>query len=122
MGFNDRLEILFDCQKKLQKLFIEEKNEFSIEEKTDRVKDTILSLEDELHEILQLFPWKKWKNYSGNEFVDIKKLKEEIADALHFFINLCLICGIDSHELFDSFIHKNLKNIKRIENGINKSA
>lgn len=122
MKFNDRLEVLFDCQKKLQKLFIEEENLLSIEEKTDQVKETILSLQNELHEILQLFPWKKWKNYSDNEFVNVKKLREEIADVLHFFINLCLVCGIDSHELFNSFIHKNLKNIKRIENGINKST
>lgn len=122
MAFIDRLEILFDCQKKLQSLLYKEGIELSIEEKTDSVKDTILSLENELHEILQLFPWKTWKNYSDGEFVNIKKLREEIADALHFFINLCLTCGIDSHELFDSFLHKNLKNIKRIENGINKSA
>lgn len=114
----DRLEAIFECQKSLQTSF--GFSDIRSINQVKSIKDTILSLTSELHEILNLFPWREWRN-NGEHQVDQFHLKEEVADALHFFINLCLICEITPQDLFDSYMDKNLENLNRIKNGTNKT-
>ena len=41
---------------------------------------------------------------------DVTHLKEEMADALHFFIESCLLIGMDAKELFEFYMKKNAVN------------
>ncbi|HMV01659.1 MAG TPA: dUTPase [Chitinophagales bacterium] len=116
----DKLDQIYKLQRQLLELFGHNFDNLESDQKVIYIKDTILSMTDELHEVLNLFPWKNWKNYSGEHHnLNLPLIKEEVVDALHFFINLCLMIGISSNELFDEFIKKNNKNIERIKNGIN---
>jgi len=38
--------------------------------------------------------------------IDEIHLKEELADALHFFIEACILIGMDAEELFDIYMRK----------------
>ena len=41
---------------------------------------------------------------------DVVHLKEEMADALHFFIEACILIGMDAKELFEFYMKKNAVN------------
>lgn len=68
----------------------------------------------ELSEVMENTKWKPWKKSSHN---DIGKVKEELVDVLHFFINMCLACNFTSEELYHMYIEKNNENNRRQNNG-----
>ena len=41
---------------------------------------------------------------------DVVHLKEEMVDALHFFIEACILIGMDAKELFEFYMKKNAVN------------
>ena len=41
---------------------------------------------------------------------DVPHLKEELADALHFFVEACIFIGMDAAELFSYYMRKNKVN------------
>lgn len=116
----DKLDQIYKLQRQLLELFGHNFDSLEGIQKVKDIKDIILSMTNELHEVLNLFPWKSWKTYSEEHYnLNLPFIKEEIVDALHFFINLCLVMNISSDELFDEFVKKNNKNIERIKNGTN---
>lgn len=76
----------------------------------------------ELNEALYEVPYfKPWKDYSGMSdlahIVQMRKVQEELVDAFHFFVNLCLASGMSSQDLLDGYFEKNKENIRRQEDG-----
>lgn len=67
----------------------------------------------EVQEIQEALPWKFWSK-SG---VDLPHIQEEIIDALHFFISLALVAGLDSSTLMDAYAVKYKVNLERQRNG-----
>jgi dimeric dUTPase (all-alpha-NTP-PPase superfamily) len=104
----DKLDKIFMRQKKLQRKL---KNKNMIYNQKF-LNIMILSSIDELMEILRNTKWKPWKKHQS---LNIKNVKKEIADLLHFFINLCLYINIDAQELYELYNIKNNINIKRIK-------
>jgi hypothetical protein len=49
--------------------------------------------------------------------VDIDKYYEELSDAFHFFIELCILSGLDEQSLYDIYFRKSNINMQRIKNG-----
>lgn len=69
--------------------------------------------------------WKWWKddNKKANLIYlsdlsdnDLKELKMEYVDMLHFFINMGLFLGMDGSEVMNMYISKNKENIERQKN------
>lgn len=118
----DKLDKIYEFQRQLQKSFGHDLCNLTGIEKVRAIKETILALTDELHEILNLFPWKDWKSYNGEHSSSLSDITEEVADALHFFINLCLILKISPRDLYSEYLRKNNKNIERIKNGTNNGV
>jgi hypothetical protein len=88
-----------------------------IEEPQERVqfiKDMTLALEDELHEFLNEVGWKPW---ASSRHVNEEEAKGELVDAFHFFMNLCLVVGMDADDLFLRYQEKRLRNQKRQADG-----
>lgn len=59
----------------------------------------------EAAECLKNKPWKE-----THVLTDVEHYKEELADALHFFIELCIQVGITPEELFQYYMKKNAIN------------
>jgi len=78
------------------------------------IKDHILAAIVELTEILNETPWKPWKK---QQKLNHEKYCKEIADLMHFVINLCIVADIDSDMLFGLYMDKNKENVVRHEEG-----
>ena len=117
----DKLDIMFKLQKHLQsKLGIYNK----IKTKADKqsyINQMILALHEEAVEIMRETSYKNpkyvkfgWKiGQKGNN----ENFKNEIVDILHFVLNLVIISGMNTDELFNRYIGKNKENERRKNNG-----
>ena len=65
----DKLDQIYKLQRQLLELFGHNFDNLESDQKVIYIKDTILSMTDELHEVLNLFPWKSWKNYRDRKSV-----------------------------------------------------
>ena len=107
----DKLDKIFELQKELDaKIEREHEVNFSREE---WIQKDMLAIISELSEVLAETNFKWWK---VSHEVDDDKLCEELIDVLHFFVSLCLHCGMDADKLMYIYIQNNLENIKR-QNG-----
>ena len=73
-----------------------------------RIKDLNARSIEELMEAMNCFKNKPWKN----SFVatDRDHFYEELADALHFFIELCITAGLTADSLFTLYFQKHAVN------------
>lgn len=79
-------------------------------------------LEDELAEALYEMPYYKlWKDYStmseGDRLAAWQKVRMELVDSLHFFVNLLLCAGFTAEELYEMYMAKNKENHRRQDDG-----
>jgi dimeric dUTPase (all-alpha-NTP-PPase superfamily) len=81
----------------------------------------LLALFDEIAEVMRETAWKNpelipfgWKK--GQAF-DRDKYVKELADVLHFFVNLCLVRDITAREIHNAYLGKNRENHKRKDHG-----
>lgn len=84
-------------------------------ELSETVRNTVLALTDELHEVLHETHWKPWANTNGMR--NREAYVEELADCMHFFAVLCLAGGVTGAELHEAYVKKNEENQRRIANG-----
>ena len=54
---------------------------------------------------------------SDARVVDIAHFKEELGDALAFFVEICLLANISAEELFEEYKRKNSIVSERLKNG-----
>jgi dimeric dUTPase (all-alpha-NTP-PPase superfamily) len=113
---SDMLKHMLDLQEELQvKAYGENPGEFeSNEERIQFIKDMILALTDELHEMLGEVGWKPW---ATSDHINEDAFKNELIDAWHFLMNLMLVVNMSAEELYERYIAKRQKNIKRQDNG-----
>ena len=118
----DKLDEIFEKQKELQtRLGTLEKASESESMKQQYINQMILALHEEAVEIMRETGYKNpdlvpfgWKK--GQKF-DNEKFKEEIIDIIHFVMNLCIISGMDSKEIYERYIGKNKENHERQNHG-----
>lgn len=111
----NKLEVIFDKQKELQERLgynFEGMNEV---ERTQYMKENIWYTITELDEAFREMPYgKPWKSYeSFNRTVHNENLKEELIDALHFFMNILIAAGLTPKDIYDIYCYKNKINHKR---------
>jgi len=115
---NDKLDLIFKYQTALQqKLGNLEKIDESPQMKQQFINQMILALFEESVEIMRESGYKNpelvpfgWKK---GQIGDTEKFKDEIADIIHFVINLCIVAKMDPDELFERYMNKNKKNHER---------
>lgn len=117
----DKLDALFAKQRQLQveKMGGDPCNldgplPASTQKRIQFIKDMVMALEDELHEALAEVGWKPW---ATSTHINRDAYVGEMVDALHFFLNLCLVVGVDADELFTKYLAKNAKNAQRQDEG-----
>ena len=107
---NDDLEECFAKQKAFQNYLHFYIDDFSPIEKQKYIEYNIIAMIDETMEALRETPWKPWKK---EQQFNEENFKEELIDIFHFFMNLCLITGMTSKELYTRYNNKLTKNVER---------
>jgi NTP pyrophosphatase (non-canonical NTP hydrolase) len=70
---------------------------------------------EELYEAINNLKNKPWKR--SDTKTDVDKFKEELADMWHFLIEMHIIAGIDSEEIFRMYFRKTFINVNRQQSG-----
>jgi len=84
-------------------------NSLTVEWLTKYVK----ALSEEVGEVGEALPWKFW----SKSVADLDHVQEEIVDALHFWISLSLVSGMDARAVFQKYLDKNRVNLDRQNQG-----
>lgn len=114
-GDFDKLEKIFELQGKLKKKYdvIEAgkglyvpKLPFDINHclNQEYLKSLFYRIHAELFEASECLKNKAWKQ--SEVMTDVDHLCEELSDALHFYVELCLNLGIDANKLFELYFRK----------------
>ncbi len=108
MEEKDKLEVIFELQKKLDTDIQERRGlDFPMEE---WLQKDVLAMISELSELLDEVNFKWWKNKKP---VDEEALHGELVDILHFFVSMCIRSGMDADKLYEGYIAKNRENFDR---------
>lgn len=78
------------------------------------MKDMVLALTDEAHELLAEIGWKPW---ATSRHINREEAVGELVDMFHFFMNLMIVLGMDVTELYERYMEKRSRNIARQQNG-----
>lgn len=117
----DRLASMFAAQKKLQMFTFEHYfSDMTTQQRVDYIKENVLALTDELHELLAETSWKPW---AKSEFLHEDKVVSELVDAWHFMMNIMIATmpwlspGDMAEVLTKSYEKKREVNVQRQEDG-----
>lgn len=117
----DRLMNMLAMQRGLQEhTFGIELHEMNEQERVDYIKENVLALTDELHELLAETSWKPW---AKSVFLNEDKAFSELVDAWHFMMNIMLAIKPDhdprilADEFIASYMKKRKVNVQRQEEG-----
>lgn len=119
----DRLETMMEMQKEFQKRVGFNFDNMDIKEKSQYIKEMMLWCEDEMKEALHELPFakgwsKKYDTWTEEKIEEqMTKFKKEMTDSFHFFMNILIVSGMNSEDLYNEYIDKNKINISRQENG-----
>lgn len=75
------------------------------------IKDMVLGMSSELHELLNEVSWKPWT--SGTPYINEDLYRKELVDVFHFFLNLMLAVDMSPTELYEMYAAKNKINAER---------
>jgi len=124
---NDSLDIIFKKQCELQKQYGFDFGELiSSHGQNSSIIGTMLvdnidCIHNELEELRNCIFWKHWcdeaKEGRKNEVRDVQNARVEVIDILHFFVNICVLLGLDSEDVLRLYLQKNKVNFARQELG-----
>lgn len=118
----DNLVTIMEKQRELQTRLGTNFATMSDEGRAQFMRDHRGYMEDEIAEALYEMPnYKMWKDYSSMSpearAVAWQKVRMELVDALHFFVNLLLCAGFTADELCQMYLAKNKENHARQDAG-----
>lgn len=120
---SDKLESMYEQQKEFNELLRDKRNhpDFPLDLSDKKNQLFLKSLAHEcMHELFEANHLMKGaKRHRATEIseFDRESYKEELVDALHYFLGIVIYSGISCDELFEAFMNKGKVNIKRIESG-----
>ena len=121
----DRLEMMLELQRTLQHRLFATKigldfDRLDNEQRVAFIKDNIHFIVEELHEMSRELPFvKHWKTYEVTEDMwneALAKARKEYTDAMHFFLNVGLLLGLDAGGIYTEYVLKNTVNHIRQDN------
>ena len=107
----DALDVLLRLQRRIEDQWDRLPNPEDTESVSRYIREVALCLEDELHEALEHVHWKPWKTSRG--FKDLSKYREELADVLHFVLDLYIAAGMDGKDIYQDYLAKHKENVRR---------
>lgn len=106
------LDFLLERQRTIEQAWGREVDPNDAAAVSQYVRDVVLCATDELHEVLAEVNWKPWKDNKGIK--DIEKYREEMADVLHFILDLYLAGGLSGSNIIVDYLAKNYENLQRV--------
>ena len=104
----DKLEQIFHYQGMFDRELAEKRHlDFPM---VEWIQKETLAMMSELAELIDEVNFKWWKNPKE---CDVRRVKEELVDILHFFVSMCIKAGMDAEELFAMYLEKNKENFDR---------
>jgi len=112
----DKFELIFAKQMELMKKYEEIEGSNGLLQTSDipvdlhdckgqaRLKDFAWRVTEEIGEAMNCLKNKPWKQ--THMLTDEEHYLEELADAFHFFIELCILSGMDAEGLFNMYFRK----------------
>lgn len=118
----DKLEQIMKKQAELQERLGTNFSRMDLEERADFMRNHRGFLADELAEVVYELPfYKPWKDYSHMSeeatAIAMQKVRMELIDCLHFFVNLLLCAGMTADEVYEMYMAKNKENHRRQDDG-----
>lgn len=117
----DRLSRMIELQRRLQtETYGHDFTSMSTQDRVNFIKENVLAMTDELHELLAETSWKPW---AKSEFLNEEKAFSELIDAWHFMMNIMIAITPDISDdhlanLFTaSYFQKRDVNVQRQEDG-----
>jgi hypothetical protein len=111
----DRLQQMYDTQRDLQERVLGHRfDDMTTVERITYVKEMVLALTDELHELLNETGWKSW---STSRHINEIAYRSELVDSWHFLLNLMLAVGMTPDELYSGYAAKRAVNEQRQASG-----
>lgn len=91
------------------------RGDFNARRTHEAFRETMGYLVEELHEARNLLKAKPWKR--SWVAPEASMMREELADAWHFFIELMIIAGMTPEDIFEEYFRKTIENNHRKESG-----
>lgn len=110
---SDGFDFLLGLQRKVESLWNREVDPNDPDAVSQYIRDVILCATDELHEVLAEVHWKPWKDSRGIK--DVGKYREEMADVLHFILDLYLAAGLTGRDIVLDYMTKHYENLNRVQ-------
>lgn len=107
----DALDVLLRLQRRIEDQWNRLPEPWNPESVSQYIREVVLCLEDELHEALEHVHWKPWKTSRG--FKDLSKYREELADVLHFVLDLYIAAGMNGKDIYQDYLAKHRENVQR---------
>ena len=116
------LETMMNTQKAFQERLGTNFDIMSYKDRRDYMMSHAIYLDQEIQEALYEMPFfKEWKNYDAmtNEEMEEAwaKVRMELIDSFHFFMNLMLCAGMSADDVFKMYMAKNKENHRRQDVG-----
>lgn len=117
-----KLTEMFNMQRAFQERLGMDIDNAAPQERAALLRDHYVYLDQELQEALREVPcFKAWKDYSHVTDAEseeaYKKVRMELVDAWHFFMNMMLLAGMTPEELYSMYVAKNAENHRRQDEG-----
>ena len=118
----DKLEEMYEQQCSFNSLLRDERNhpQFPLDLSVKKNQQFLKSLTHEcMHELFESnHLLKNSKNHRVTEIAefDRESYKEELCDALHYFMGIVIYSGISCDELYTAFMNKGKVNVDRVRN------
>lgn len=118
----DRLEQIFIKQKELMDALVngERLPSYPIDITTKygqrQIKELTWAMVEEMAEASYILKNRSHR-FTDHRDVDFAHFKEELGDALAYFIEICIFAGISPQELFEEYCVKNAVVKKRVQEG-----
>jgi len=110
----DKLEEIFQLQKKLNERIGVKLDDLTEAEKTQWLLNYVRAMQQELAELVDSVPWKWWAKYQK---FDEQNAKVEIIDLFHFLISAAQVFGLSADDVYESYVKKNKVNLERQDSG-----
>ncbi len=110
----DKLEEMFEMQKKLNKRIGVDTDNMNEQEKIKWILNYCLAMNQEISELIDSVPWKWWAKYQK---FDEQNIKVEIIDIFHFLISAAQVIGLSAEDVHRIYMQKNKVNFERQERG-----
>lgn len=119
MENQDKLKALIETQAQFQKDLGYDFANMDPDRRVEYIKEYAQHLDGEMFEMMRELPYfKSWKKYPTDEEAQnymFAKAREELVDALHFFLNVIVALGFTADELYHMYCEKNGINYARQE-------